>query len=331
MSREVQQSAAGAPLRPGRSGRLGGILLVNAATFVWSTNIVLGRSLRGEIGPITLAALRFLVGAAILAALLRAREPEARRPGRDAWLLLAMGVSGVVLFAPILYLALRYTTALNGTLIQALAPLVTGVLAALLIREPMSRFQAAGAVAGLTGVAVLISRGSPAFFQNMRASLGDLIMLVAVLLWSSYTVASRRATARRTVLSATALSTLLGLPFLLAAMAWEWRSMPPQMSPRLLLTIVYLGIGPTVVGFLSWNAGVRRLGSSGAMVFYNTLPLYGVVLAAMFLGEELGVAQLVGGALIVGGALWATKAAKGREKTRNARTGARAHGRQEGG
>jgi drug/metabolite transporter (DMT)-like permease len=298
----------GTRTRPRASNRLLGILFVNLATFSWSTNIVLGRLLRDEIGPITLSALRFLLGAAIMAALLQRGETQGRRLGSDRWLVLLMGITGVALFAPTHYLGLRYTTALNTTLISALAPLLTGVLAALLIREPMSRFQAAGALVGLAGVLVLMSRGSADFLRTIGSSLGDAIILVAVLFWSLYTVVSRRVTARRPVLSATALSTLVGLPFLLGAMAWEWRALPPQFSPGLILAIVYIGIVPTVVGFLSWNAGVRRLGSSGAMVFYNTLPLYGVLLAAILLGEELGMAHLVGGGLIVGGGLWAARA-----------------------
>jgi drug/metabolite transporter (DMT)-like permease len=297
-----------AAARPWARDRLLGILFVNMATFSWSTNIVLGRSLRNEIGPITLSALRFLLGAAILAALLQRGEPESRRLGSDRWLLLLMGITGVALFAPTHYLGLRYTTALNTTLISALAPLLTGVLAALLIREPMSRSQAMGAVFGLAGVLVLISRGSLDFLDTIGSSVGDLIILVAVLFWSLYTVVSRRVTSRRPVLSATALSTLFGLPFLLAAMAWEWGSIPPQLSPRLILAIIYIGIVPTVVGFLSWNAGVRRLGPGEAMVFYNTLPLYGVLLAAILLGEELGLAHLVGGGLIIAGGLWAGRA-----------------------
>jgi len=69
----------------------------------------------------------------------------------------------------------------------------------------------------------------------------------------------------------------------------------------------YIGIAPTVSGFLSWHAGVRRLGSVGAMVFYNTLPLYGALLGHLFLGESSGMAYLVGGALIIGGGLWAAR------------------------
>ena len=69
----------------------------------------------------------------------------------------------------------------------------------------------------------------------------------------------------------------------------------------------YIGIALMVIGFLSWNAGGRRLGSSGAMVFYNTLPLYGALLGHLFLGESIGPARLLGGALIIGGGLWAAR------------------------
>ncbi|NIV38684.1 MAG: EamA family transporter, partial [Anaerolineae bacterium] len=78
-------------------------------------------------------------------------------------------------------------------------------------------------------------------------------------------------------------------------------------TPRVLLALVYIGIFPTVIGFLSWNAGVRRLGASGAMVFYNTLPLYGALLGIVFLQESLGLYHLVGGLLIAGGGIWAAR------------------------
>ncbi len=293
---------------PNRSDQFVGIALVNLATLCWASNIVLGRWLRTEIGPFTLATGRAIVASAVFAALLQQEVPEARRPGSDRWLLLLMGIVGVALFAPLQYLGLRYTTALNATLIQGLAPLVTGLLAGLLIAEAMSRQQFAGALVALLGVLVLISGGSITFWQDSRSSIGDLIILLAVTLWSLYTVLSRRVTSNRSVLSATGLSTILGVPFLLVAMALEWQILSLRITPALILAAVYMGISPTVIAFLSWNAGVRRLGPSGAMAFYNTLPLYGALLAFLFLGEEIGLATLIGGALIIGGGMWAARA-----------------------
>ena len=97
------------------------------------------------------------------------------------------------------------------------------------------------------------------------------------------------------------------LPLLLLAAVWEIQVLPVNLKPDLILSILYIGVAPTVIGFLAWNEGVRRLGSSGAMVFYNTLPLYGALLGYLFLGESIGPAHLVGGTLIIGGGLWATR------------------------
>jgi drug/metabolite transporter (DMT)-like permease len=287
--------------------QIGGILLVNLATFAWATNMTLGRWLRDDIGPLTLAAARFLVAALLYAAMLRRRPAEDCRLGKDRWLLLGMALSGVAVFAPTLYLGLRYTTTVNATLINGLGPLITGLMAALLIREPMSRRQIVGAIASLIGVIILISKGSISHWQAMDVNVGDLIILGAVALWGLYSVLGRQVMRRRSPLSATALSAFLGLPLLLLAAAWEIQTFPVNVGPKLILATLYIGIIPTVVGFLSWNAGVHRLGASGAMVFYNTLPLYGALLGYLLLDESIGLVHLLGGVLIVGGGLWATR------------------------
>ena len=291
----------------GRWGRMAGIGLVNLATLTWATNMVLGRWLRDDIGPLTLAAARFTIASTLFTILLQRQPPEARRLGQDRWRLLGMALSGVAVFSPTLYLGLRYTPAVNATLINGFGPLITGLLAALLIQEPMSRRQAAGAIVGLAGVIILISQGSLAVWETLSGNVGDLIVLGAVTLWGLYSVLGRQVMRRRSALSATALSAFIGLPFLLLAALWELRSFPVDVRPQLLLAVLYIGVTPTVVGFLSWNAGVRRLGPSGAMVFYNTLPLYGTLLGVLFLGESVGPAHLLGGALIVAGGLWAAR------------------------
>jgi len=299
----VSRSAALPRIR-GRWVAVAGIGFVNLATLTWATNAVLGRGLRDDIGPFTLASARFLIASACYVALLLRRPPAERRLGSDRRLLLGMAVCGA-LFPPTLYLVLRFTTAINATLINGTGPLITGLLAALLIREPMSRRQVIGAVVGLAGVVVLISGGSLDFWQELQANASNLLMLGAVAVWSLYSVLGRQVMHRRSALSTTALSTFMGLPLLLLPAAWELQALPVNLRPDLVLAILYLGLAPTVVGFLAWNAGVRHLGPSGAMVFYNTLPFYGALLAYLFLGETIGPAHLLGGALIVGGGLWA--------------------------
>lgn len=286
---------------------LTGIGLVNLATFTWATNMVLGRWVRADIGPLTLAAFRFLIASLVFVILLQRRPAEDRRLGQDRWLLFGMALTGVAAFAPTLYLGLRFTTAVNATLINGFGPLITGLLATLLIHESMSRRQISGAIVGLVGITILISGGSLTFWQETGVNIGDLITIGAVALWGLYSVLGRRVMRRRSALSATAFSAFLGLPLLMLGAAWEIPRVPAHVTPNLILTVLYIGIAPTVLGFLAWNAGVRRLGASGAMVFYNTLPLYGTLLGTLFLGESLGLTHLIGGSLIIGGGLWAAR------------------------
>ena len=284
---------------------LTGIALVNLATFTWATNMVLGRWLRAEIGPLALAAGRFLIASLIFAILLRRQPAEERRLGSDWRQLLAMAISGVAIFAPLLYLGLRYTTAVNATLINGFGPLITGLLATLLIREPMSRRQIAGALAGLAGIAILLFGSPGTLSAGLHLNLGDLVVVGAVALWGLYSVLGRRVMERRSAISTTAFSAFLGLPLLAVAAIWEVQHIQVHAAPNVLLALLYIGVFPTVIGFLSWNAGVRRLGASGAMVFYNTLPLYGALLGTIFLQEPLGLYHLAGGLLIAGGGIWA--------------------------
>ncbi len=307
----MEQAKAGIFRKP-RALRAGesvwiGLLLVNLATFTWATNMTLGRWLRESIGPLTLSGLRFLLASLCFAWLLRSRPPEERRPGADVPLLLMMALAGVALFAPTLYWGLRFTTAVNATLINGLGPLITGLLAALLIREPLTPRQLIAALVGLLGVILVISNGVLNVGEMLRGNIGDLLVLAALTLWGIYSVLGRKVMARRSAIATTALSMALALPLLIPAALVEQLSFPVRWRPEVALAVLYIGFAPTVLGFLAWNEGVRRLGPGGAMMFYNTLPIYGALLGHFLLGEPLGWSHFLGGALIIGAGLWAAR------------------------
>lgn len=283
-----------------------GVLLVNLATLSWASNIVLGRWLRADIGPLTLTAMRFTVATAFFALLLKGRPPEERRYGKDRWWILAMGLAGVVAFSPMLYLGLRYSTAVNCSLIQGFSPLITALIAGLIIHEPVNQRQTAGAILGLIGVAGLISGGSLGFLLELRFNPGDLILLAGAVVWAFYSVFGRRVMRKRSPVSATALSNFLGLPLLIAAAVFELQHVPLNLRLETMAAILHICVVPTIIGYWSWNRAVMILGAGGAMVFYNTLPLYGVILGAVLLDEPLGAVHLIFGGLILAGGLWGT-------------------------
>lgn len=284
------------------------MIFVNLATLCWATNAVLGRWLRDDIGPLALTTLRFTVATAFFGMLLRARPAHERRYGADKWWILGMGLAGVVGFSPLLYLGLRYSTAVNSSLIQGFSPLITALIAGLIIHEPVTRRQLAGAVLGLIGVAGLLSRGSLTFLLQLQFNPGDLILLCSAVAWAFYAVFGRRVMRNRSPVAATALSNFICLPLIAAAAAFELQHIPLNLRLETVAAIAHICVVPTIIGYWSWNRGVTTLGAGGAMVFYNTLPLYGAVLGAALLGEPLGIIHFVFGGLIIVGGLWATLA-----------------------
>ena len=281
-------------------------VLVNLSTMLWASNIVLGRALHDQVGPATLAAARFSVAALLFAFLLRKFESDQSKiplRGRDWLVLFGMGFTGIFAFPTLMYLALNYTSATNAVLINGASPLVTVFLAALFLGEAIRTNLILGTVTSIVGVGIVISNGSLAQLRSLEFNIGDLIVLFNVVIWGVYSILGRIATRRQSSLSATAYSTWLAIPFLLLATALEWRQTPPILTPQLITSAVYIGVFASVIAFLAWNESIRRAGPNQAMAFYNMLPVYGIILGMLFLGEVLTWSHLLGGALVVGGGL----------------------------
>lgn len=296
-------------------------LLVVLATLLWATNIALGRSLHDQIGPFTLSAARFTVaGLVFLIFMLHARTTSKNThlsispsnssiPRQKAFLLTAaMGVTGVFAFTTVLYLALHWTTASNASLINAVGPLITMIMASLFLSEALSSRSITGAVISLAGVVLIITQASIKNILSLQFNLGDLLALAAVFLWSVYSLLARRATRTLSAFTVTAFSTWIALPLLYPASFMELQAAPRMPGWNVVLAVIYIGIFPSFLAFYAWNEGVRRLGPGRAMAFYNLLPVFGVLLGVLFLGEALSWSHIAGGVMVIlGGVLAAVQ------------------------
>jgi len=282
-------------------------VFVNLSCLMWASNFVLGRILRDEIGPLTLTTSRFVVASLFYAVVLGRFAIKERLLPRHWALLAGMALTGVLGFPLLLYRGLQLTTATDAVLINATGPLMTAVLAAILLKERLFPRHVLGGFISFFGVALIVSGGSFERLRDWHVNVGDLYVLLAVVLWGLYSVISRRATQSRSVFSVTVISTWMALPLFLGAGAVGWQPASTNWSWHLLLAVVYIGVFPSAAAFLSWNEGVRRLGPNRAMVFYNMLPVYGSILGVILLGESLGAQHVLGGGLILAGsfiAIW---------------------------
>jgi len=257
---------------------------------------------------VNLSAARYIVGAVFYAWLLRRNtsdSPLDRSLSRKDWLILfGMGMSGVFIFPVLLYLSLRFTTATNVAVINGMGPLITMLLAAIFLRERVTLGLVIGGLVSLTGVGILVSNNQiPTSSGGWNINQGDLLALTAVGMWGIYSILGRIVTRNHSSLQVSAISTWLALPALVIAAAWEWRSNAPVISTPVVLSAIYIGIFPTVVGFLAWNEGIRRIGPNQSMAFFNTLPIFGVMWGYLFLGENLTINTLIGGVFVIIGGL----------------------------
>jgi drug/metabolite transporter (DMT)-like permease len=186
-------------------------------------------------------------------------------------------------------------------------------MAAVLLSEQLRAGQLVGAVLSLFGVALVIGIGVGGVMAG-GVNRGDVIMVLDAAIWGLYSIMGRVVMRNRSNLSATAFATWFALPPLLVGAALEWRTNPPDLTPAGFIGVLYIGVFAAFLAVVLWNEGVRRTGPSGAMAFYNMLPVFGALLGALFLGERLAPLQVAGAGLVVLGglisALWRSSASR---------------------
>ncbi|MBA2667777.1 MAG: DMT family transporter [Trueperaceae bacterium] len=279
------------------------------ATVFWAGNFVVARALRDVLPPVSLNVWRWLVALAIL---LPWAGPELLRHRalvlRHAALVLALGATGVAAFHTFVYLALASTTVTSAVLIASTVPVVIPVLSWLLYRDRITRRQALGIALSFVGALTVVMRGDPGALASLRLDAGALWMVAAVPAWSLYTVLLKvvpKAFPPRTLLLST---TIAGLLLLLPLYAW--RVAAGEVLPVRLDTaaaVLYVGAFASVLAFLFWNRGVATIGPNRAGLFIHLMPLFGALLAFLFLSETLAPYHLVGAVLVVSGVMVARR------------------------
>ncbi|MBI4279651.1 MAG: DMT family transporter [Armatimonadetes bacterium] len=278
-----------------------GYLFAVISCLLWSTNFVVARAIRDIVGPFTITSIRTALAVAILLPFVRAHGGLGDLRAR--WRLwLACAVTGVVGTSGFTYWALHFTLAVNAALINGTGPLFTIVLGRAILREPVGPAVLAGFTLSFVGVIWIISGGNPAVLLGLHVNIGDAMLIFVMTLWALYSVLGRKIMAQTPTTMFTGNTLLTALPFVLLMGSVEVASQgPPVLGWPLVGASLYLTLANTVVGFLLWNEAVRLIGPTRVAITYNTVPLFGAILALLFLGEPLAWHHVVGGALIIVG------------------------------
>ncbi|HTR58622.1 MAG TPA: DMT family transporter [Casimicrobiaceae bacterium] len=296
---------------PHRAQSASAYLLLAVAPFFWSCNWIIGRGLHAEIPPFAMTFYRWTFAIAFmlpfaLPQVLR-QWPLVRKHYR---VLILLGVLGVGSHNALAYIALNYTTATNGVILNSFIPIMIIALSWVFLRQRLSNVQLAGVAVSLAGVLTILSQGSLERLVSFRLNPGDIIVMLSMLLWSLYTICLRWRPPELTMLAFLFVIACVGdlavLPFYLGEAAFIRSA---QWSLHAVLALAAIGLFSSFLAYIVWNRGVAQVGANVAGLFVHLMPVFGTGLAWLFLDERLRMFHVAGIVLILTGIYVTSRAA----------------------
>lgn len=276
--------------------------LLALAGLCWSGNHVIGRAIAGEVPPIGISTLRWLLPLPVIWLLARQHLRRDWPAIRAHWrVMLWLGATGGALFSALQYVGLQYTSAVNVSVLNSLVPVLIVAAGAAIFRDRVSLLQLFGVVVSLSGVLIMVTRGSLSALTALDFNAGDLIIVLNMAVFAIYAACLRLRAPMHPfsfLFVLAAISAAATFPFFV----WESQQVA-QFKPTLLTVaaILYVSIFPSVIAFAAWNRGVELIGANRSGPFLHLIPVYTALVAATFLGERLAAFHIAGFAAILVG------------------------------
>jgi drug/metabolite transporter (DMT)-like permease len=293
-----------AAARPADYGRL---IVVPA---IWGGTFVGGKIVVASLSPILGSFARYLI--ACVALLVAAFVLEGGLPKLTRTQLLGtfvLGLFGVFAYNLFFMGALEKLPASRAALIIALNPAITIAISAVALREHLSARRWIGVAIALFGVAIVVSRGELASLLRGSVGAGEVLMFAAVVSWALYTVIGRKVLGGLSPLAATNYAALWGTVLLGVVSIPQFASLNrAQFDWPVIVSLLYLGICGTALAFVWYYMSVKRFGAGRASIFNNLVPVFGVAISVLLLGEPLLASMLIGGTVTIAGVYTVSRA-----------------------
>ena len=281
-----------------------GISLAVVATLIWSGNFIIARGVIKDIPPVTLAFFRWLSATIIILPFAwKYFRAELSIVKSNFGFLLLAAVTGVSMFNTFVYIAGHYSTAINMALLgTCTSPVMSVIFARIFLKERITWLRIAGMCICIIGVLLLLSNGSMETLLNFSFTKGDWWILAAAFTFAIYnTLVKKKPVAMNSVnflFVIFGMGTVILVPFYL----YELKNTGgfvfnvPNLS-----SILYLGLGASVISFLIWNKAIRNLGTGRTALFGNLIPVFSSIEAVILLNEKITSIHLISFILVVAG------------------------------
>ncbi len=278
------------------------------ATFIWSGNFIVARDVNKEIQPISLNFYRWLTASVIICPFaIKQFISEWGQVKRSWQYLFLTALSGVALFNTFVYIGAHYTSAINLALIGTTSsPIMSVILARIFLKEKIGWMKIAGMILCTAGVLFLLSKGDFKNLLSFRFGTGDLWVLLAAFCFAVYNTLARKKPAGISPINFLFVIFTVGTLMLVPFFIWETgRAAAIQWNSNLVFSILFLGLGASVICFFIWNIAIRKLGSGRTSLFGNLIPVFSSIEAVFYLHEQFTWIHLVSMLIVFTGVLLA--------------------------
>lgn len=297
-------------------------ILLTLTAVLWGGNSVTAKYTVGELSPIIIVFIRFAGVSIILLTMTFWFEGRKSLPSwRQIPSITALGLTGILTNNVLYFTGVKYSTAVNASLIGAANPVITAAFTAVFLNEHLNRQQLLGITVSFTGVGIVITKGSWTVASSLSFNFGDVLLLLASVSWTLYSVLGRKVMKDLSPLASTAWASLIGSLFLFVMAFEEGFNGKIALSLYGWESMIYMIIGSGVLAFYWWNQGVLVIGPNRASIFTNIIPLAGMVFAALLLNETISVSQIAGAGLIIAGVLLTTQIERAVIQTNSSQAG----------
>jgi drug/metabolite transporter (DMT)-like permease len=284
-------------------GACGPWVILALPPLLWAGNFVVGRALRTDVPPMTLAFVRHLIALICLSPFAwREIRLDARRYWDLRWQLVRTALTGLAGFNLLIYVGLRSTTASNALLLNSIIPVLIVLFGGLIYRQRFTGKQAVGMALSCTGVLIIILHGQVSRLVALQFSAGDGIVFLGMVCFALYSIWLRALPGDLKPVGLLGAQLLIAVLFLFPCFIWEYytghRAVWTQSS---LLGISYIALVASLLATFLYMAGVTRVGPSRAGLFIHLIPVYGALLASLLLGEAIHMYHVAGLTVILAG------------------------------
>ena len=276
------------------------IFLVLAVLF-WSGNFITGRYISTSIEPMQLSFYRwFFVLVLLLPYIFINYKDLILGFKKDSLLLVVFGAFGIAGFNTFLYYGLQTTSATNALLINSSTPIFIILISSIIFRIAITKIQILGVLLSTLGVLYLILKGNINHILELNFTPGDLWILLAAFDWAIYSVLLKFKPKELSSFSFLTITSFIGVMILYFAFILQGYSLEFSFlsNKEVLYSLIYIVIFPSILSFYFWNMATIEIGANKAGQSAHLMPIFGAILAYIFLDEVLEFYHIVGIVLI---------------------------------